>query len=235
MLWLLAFAAFPARADDIPCSVPDGLAFGGFSLPRSKAQVTADKPLVVLAIGGASMGGLAAGGRAYSVPMRLETRLQEALPGHDIAVASRAIEGGAHEVADQMAASIRGTGASLVIWETGSRAAVAGDDLEMFSTNLEAGIAAARQAKADIILVDLQYAPSIARVMNQMPYNNAIRGAADMEGIPLLHRFDLMHAWSDSGELDLDAENAAERVKVARKLYDCLAVMLATGIAGALR
>ena len=234
-IWLLAFAAPAVRADELACSVPDGLAFGGFSLPRSKSQVMADKPLVVLAIGGASMGGLAAGGRAYSVPMRLETRLQEALPGHDIAVASRAIEGGAHEVADQMAASIRGTGASLVIWETGSRAAVAGDDPEMFGTSLESGIDAAQHAKADIILMDLQYAPSIARVMNLTRYIDVIRGAAEMEGIPLLHRFDLMHAWSDSGELDLDAENAAERVKVARKLYDCLAVTLATGIAGALR
>ncbi len=234
VLCLLALAVVPVRAEDLPCSVPDGLAFSGFPLPRSKAAIDAGKRLVVLVVGGASMGGLAAGGHAYSVPMRLEARLRAALPGKDIAVVTRSVEGGTHATVGQMPALIHDTGASLVVWETGSRAAVAGDDVETFASDVEAGIDAAKGAKADIILMDLQYAPSIARVMNQTPYSNAIRGAAEMEEVPMLHRSDLMRAWSDSGELDLDASDPAKRVQVARKLYDCLAAMLATGIAGAL-
>jgi hypothetical protein len=234
-IWLLALAATSAWADNMPCSVPEGLAFTGFSLPESRVQFESGKRLVVLVIGGASIGGTAAGGRGFSMPMRLEARLRTDLPGHDIAVTTRAIDGGNTRVAaDQMAAAIHDAGARLVIWETGSSAAAAGDDLEMFGTNLEFGINAARAAKADIILMDLQYAPSIARVMNQTPYCDAIRGAAQMADAPMLRRSELMHAWSDSGDLDFDAASSAERLKVARKLYDCLAAMLAIGIAGAL-
>jgi hypothetical protein len=235
-IWLLASAASSARAEDAPCSVPEGLALNDMALPESKAQLAAGKRLVVLVVGGASIGGTAAGGRSYSLPMRTEARLRAALPGKEIAVVTHAIEGGKTRLAaDQMAAAIRDTGARLVVWETGSGAAVAGDDLEMFGTELDLGINNVKGANADLILMDLQYAPSIARVMNQTPYCDVIRGASEMASLPLLHRFDLMRAWNDSGELDLDAANSAERIKVARKLYDCLAAVLASGIAQALR
>ena len=232
----LVMAVPSVRANDMPCSVPDGLAFSDISLPESKSLLASGKHLAVLVIGGASIGGMASGGRAHSLPMRLEVRLRAAFPGQDIAVVTHSIVGGnTRAAADQMAAAIRDTGAKLVVWETGSSAAVAGDDLEMFATNLESGVNAAKEAHADIILMDLQYAPSIARVMNQTPYCDAIRGAAEMAGVPMLHRFALMHAWSDSGELNLDAANAAERVKVAQKVYDCLAGVLTNGIVGAWR
>jgi hypothetical protein len=235
-VWLLALPAVSARAGDIPCAVPEGLGLTGISLPESRAQVVDGKRLVVLVIGGSSMAGNAAGGWAYSLPGRLEARLRADLPERDIALVSRDIAGGsARTAADRMAASIRDTGAKLVVWETGTSAAAAGVDLMMFGTDLEAGILAAKGAKTDIILMDPQYAPSIARVMNQAPYGNAIRSAAEMANIPMLQRSALMRAWSDSGELDFDTDSPAERVKVARKLYDCLAGTLATGIVGALR
>ena len=235
-IWLLAGAVPMARADDLPCTVPDGLALTDLSLPECTAQLAAGKRLVVLVVGGASIGGTAAGGRSYSLPMRMEARLRAGLPEKDIAVVIHPVEGGkTRAAAEQMAAAIRDSGAKLVVWETGSSAAVAGEDLEMFGTNLESGINVVKDAHADLILMDLQYAPSIARVMNQTPYCDAIRGQTEMAGVALLRRFDLMHAWSDSGELDLDAASPAERLKVARKLYDCLAAVLATGIAQALR
>ena len=235
-IWLLVLAGRPAWADDIPCSVHGGLSFTGFSLRESRERIVEGKRLVVLVIGGASITGNAAGGRAHSLPARLDARLHAELPGRDIAVVSRHIaRGDTRAAAERMAASIRDTGASLVVWETGASAAAAGEDIEMFGIQLESGILAAKQSQADIILMDLQYAPSIARVTNQARYSDAIRGAAEMAAIPILRRSELMHAWSESGELDFDISSAPERVKVARKLYDCLAAMLATGIAGALR
>jgi hypothetical protein len=235
-LWLLALAPFPARSDEIPCSIPDGLAFSGFALPQSRAQFADGKRFVVLVIGGSSMGGVAAGGKAYALPSRLEARLRVDFPDKEIAVIGRDVDKGNTRVAaDQMATSIRDTDAKLVVWETGSSAAASGNDIEMFGTNLESGINAAKGAKADIIVMDLQYAPSIARVTNQVPYSDVIRGVAEMAEIPMLPRSALMRAWSDNGELDLDTDSPPERIKVARKLYDCLAGMLATGIVGALR
>lgn len=232
----LLAAPLPAWSDEIPCSIPDGLTFSGFALPQSRAQFADGKPLVVLVIGGSSMGGVAAGGKAFAMPARLEARLRADFPGREIAVIGRDIDkGDARAAADQMAGSIKDSAAKLVVWETGGTAAASGNDVEMFGTNVESGINAAKGANADIIVMDLQYAPSIARVTNQVPYSDAIRGVAEMAEIPMLPRSALMRAWSDSGELDLDTDSPPERVKVARKLYDCLAGILATGIVGALR
>lgn len=251
LLSLPLLAAAPARAvssgsasegtgsggtEPSPCTVPEGMAFTGFSLPQSRSQIVEGKQLAVLMIGGASMGGTASGGRDHSLPGRLDARMRAAMPGVEITVASRGVAGGnARIAADHMAGNIRETGASLVIWEAGMSAAADGDDLTMFGTNLESGINAAKRAKADIILMDLQYAPSIAMVTNQVPYCDAIRRAAEMEEIPLLRRFELMRAWSESGEFKFDASAPSERMKVARKLYDCLAAILASGISEALR
>ena len=235
-IWLLGLAPSPARSDEIPCSIPDGLAFSGFALPQSRAQFADGKRIVVLVIGGSSMAGKAAGGKIYAMPARLEARLRTDFPNREIVVIGRDIDkGDTRAAADQMAASIRDTDAKLVVWETGGSAAASGNDVEMFGTNVDSGINAAKGAKADIIIMDLQYAPSIARVTNQAPYCDAIRGMAAKAEIPMLPRSALMRAWSDSGELDLDTDSPPQRVKVARKLYDCLAGMLATGIAGALR
>jgi hypothetical protein len=234
-IWLLTVPS-PAWSEEIACSTPDGLKFTGFALPQSRTKFADGRRFVVLVIGGSSMGGTAAGGKAYALPARLEARLRTSFPGREIDVIGRDIDRGDTRVAaGKMAASVQDTDAKLVVWETGSSAAASGNDIEMFGTNLESGINAAKGAKADIIVMDLQYAPSIARVMNQAPYSDVIRGVAEMADIPMFPRSALMRAWSDSGELDMDTDSPPERVKVARKLYDCLAGMLANGIAGALR
>jgi hypothetical protein len=44
-----------------------------------------------------------------------------------------------------------------------------------------------------------------------------------------------MRFWSDNDFLDLDATRAEDRVKVARKLYDCMAEILTEGIVDAVR
>ena len=44
-----------------------------------------------------------------------------------------------------------------------------------------------------------------------------------------------MRFWSDTDFLDLDATEAEDRVRVARKIYDCMAEILAASITEAVR
>ena len=81
----------------------------------------------------------------------------------------------------------------------------------------------------------LQYAPSVARVINLFPYRMAVIHAGELADVPVLDRYELMRFWSDNGFLDLDATDAGDRVQVARKLYDCMAEILTTGIVDAVR
>ena len=109
------------------------------------------------------------------------------------------------------------------------------DDLDTFAGHVSDVIAKIRSTGADLILMTLQYAPSVARVVNLHPYRMAVARAGEMAGLPVLDRYELMRFWSDNGILDLDAVEPAERLQVARKVYDCMAEHLTRGIAGAVR
>jgi hypothetical protein len=89
------------------------------------------------------------------------------------------------------------------------------------------------EAGADLILMTLQYAPSVSRLVNLPPYRMAVLRGGDDAGVPVLDRYELMRFWSENGFLDLDATNANDRLHVSRALYDCLAEILSNAIADA--
>ena len=110
-----------------------------------------------------------------------------------------------------------------------------GSDTDDLAETLQTGIERIRAAGADVILVTLQYAPSIARIVDLELYRDAIRRVGEANEVPVLDRYGMMRAWSASGLLDLDATEPEARVQVARALFDCLAAALADPIAAALR
>ncbi len=235
LLCLIAFTP-PSWADDAACPIPDELAIGDIALPNSRAEIAADRRLIVLAVGGSSTVGGAAGGRAFTLPARLQGRLQAALPGIGIDVVNRGVAGAStRQVATNLAATIKATGARLVLWGVGGVDAASREDAGSFTDSLQTGIEAARVSGADILLMDPQYAPSIARILDLTPYRDAVQGVADAAGVARLRRYDLMQSWSDEGVLDLDVSAGSDRVAVARRLYDCLATVLADAIVESLR
>ena len=64
------------------------------------------------------------------------------------------------------------------------------------------GIAALRQHKFDIMLVNMQYNPSTGSVINFEPYLEAMRHAADLEDVYLFRRYEIMRYWSETGIFD---------------------------------
>jgi hypothetical protein len=84
-------------------------------------------------------------------------------------------------------------------------------------------------------MMDLQYAPSIARVVNLAPYREVVMRVGQDADVPVLDRYDLMRDWSDDGVLDFDATAPKARLDVARRLFDCISAALADGIAQAVR
>ena len=236
LLLCVAALAQPARAEPPACPIPDELAIGDMALPNSRAGIAADRKLVVLAVGGSSTVGAAAGGPAFTLPARLQDRLAAALPGIGISVVNRGMAGASTRmVAAGLADAIRATGARLVVWGVGGVDAASREDPASFTESLQAGIEAARASGADILLMDPQYGPSIARILDLTPYRDAVQGVADAAGIARLRRYELMREWSEEGVLDLDASTGSDRVAVARHLYDCLATVLADAVVEGLR
>ncbi len=232
----LLMAAAPARAGPPACPVPEEVALHGLALPHARDEVATRQRLDVLVLGSADMLGRAAQGDAFSIPARLTARLREALPGVDVHLVTHAApRRSASAALGDLDADLARTRATLVIWNSGAVEAGRGTDIDDLADSLQTGIQRIRAANADIILVNLQYAPSIARIVDLQPYRDAVSRIGGANEVPVLDRYEMMRAWSESGLLDLDVTEPEARVQVARQLFDCVAAALADPILAALR
>lgn len=228
---LMAVAAGgpPVRAAD--CPVPDRSFGGGNGLPSVAAAVRS-RDLRILALGGAATLGAAAQGTAFTYPARLGVYLRQALPGVTVAIDVITVprEPSAGLVL-KVATDLAHLKPALVVWGPGGGAAGRGDDLDSFNALLGEVSDKVRASGADLIMMTLQYAPSVARVVNLDLYRSAVLRVAESKGAPVLDRYEMMRYWNEIGFVNLDATDPAERILVARALYDCVAETLAKGIA----
>lgn len=235
-LLALALIAAPARAATPEgCSVPPALALSGISLPGARSEVKAHHALVVVALGSAPTLGTAADGAAFSYPSRLEVHLAALLPGVEVSVINKgAARRSTRGMAEHLPGLLDSTKARVVLWETGGREAARGMDVDSFAADLQNGLDSIHAAGADVIMLDMQYAPGVPHMVPVDSYRTAIHDAAANAGVPVLERYALMQDWAGHG-LDLSAATPAHRVAVARRLFDCLAVTLARAIAHAVK
>ena len=232
---LLGLLSTPAAAAEDLCL--SGAVFQPVrdSLPAT-ARAVAARNLTVMAMGGAATAGMAARGVEYTWPIRLEVRLREALPGVQVRVDTRVLpprtKGDASLTVD---ADIREVRPDLIIWGPGGTAAAMGQDLDSFIGMLDDTIHRIRSDQRDLILMTLQYAPAVARVVNLYPYRMAVLRAAGAGGTAVLDRYELMRELNGNGYLNLDATAPEDTVPVARALFDCMGRILTEGIAHAVR
>lgn len=233
-----AIAPWPAaRAAEAPgCTGSADMVMRDIVLPRARTAVAAGKGLSILAVGGSTTAGTAAGAAEHSYTARLAARLAATLPGVDVRIATSAMaHRSARVMADQLDADIAASRPDIVIWGVGGLEAGRHQPIERFAGTLARGIDKAGAAGADVILMDVLYAPSIARVVDLTTYRDATATTAQAHGAMVLDRHDLMRRWSEAGVVDLDATDPGVRIGVARKLFDCFAAILADGITAAVR
>jgi hypothetical protein len=222
----------PAHATN--CPVPDAFVISPDALPATRVAIE-KRALTILVLGGAATLGDPAHGNDYTYPSRLAARLTEALPNVGVNVVVRAVPRQlAADLDQKLDVELTSIKPVLVIWGPGAAAAGRGDDLDTFIGDVTGAVGKIRSAGADLILMTLQYAPSVARVINLSPYRSAVIRAGELAGVPVLDRYELMRFWSDTDFLALDTTEAGNRIQVARKLYDCMAEILTTGIVDAL-
>jgi hypothetical protein len=123
---------------------------------------------------------------------------------------------------------------TLVLWETGTVEAVRGVPLDEFTQQLETGIARVRQAGADVLLIDPQFARYAPRMINVLPFVEAMRTVAGMDQLVLFDRYEVMRHWIDNNVFHLD-ERVAPRLAAGEidQVYNCIAALLADVILSA--
>jgi len=232
LLLLAVTAPLAARAGACPAGTE--MVLHDITLDQVRTAITTHRRLSILAVGGSATSGAAAGGDAYSYTTRLAAHLGAALPGVNVNITSRAaIRRSARAMVERLDRDMVETRPDLVIWGVGGLEAGRHVDIDSFTATLDRGITTIQTAKADVILMDVLYAPSIARLIDLTPYRDATAATAAAHGVAMLDRHGLMREWSETGALDLDATAPEARIAVARRLFDCFAAILADGIATA--
>lgn len=214
------------------CAVPRELVLDEPRLPLLAKRFQDHQPVTIVVIGGASTAGSAASDEGHSYPRRLEEALRRGHPGATITVINQG--GTQRQTAEEMVArfprDVFANNPDLVIWETGTVDAVRGIDIEEFTEALGAGIDAVRQHKAELMLVDAQYNPETSSIINFSPYLDALHRAADLDGIYVFRRYDMMRYWSDAGSFDFVARSRARQVALAGEIYRCLGERMADAV-----
>ena len=231
---VLAPAGRSAGAAIDRCAVPADLAELDAPLPHTAARLRAGRPLTIVALGSSSTEGIGASGPEWSYPSRLAAWLRARFPGMSIRVVNRGIGG---EMSAQMAArvdrDVLTEHPDLVIWQLGTNSI-----LHDLAPQNEIGVARSviarvQAAGADIMLMDLQYAP---RVLLHGRYHEMLRvlaAVARSADVPLVHRFAMMRHWAEDGTMPLPVMLAKDRLHMSDTSYDCLAQQVAREIAAA--
>lgn len=221
--------AWGAVAEPQPeaCDVPASLLESEIDLGRVTAALK-DKhrlDITVLGTGSSSLAG--PDGAHFAYPARLEDALKRELPGNEIKVT-------AHVQPRQTTANmvsgldkiLADDHPNLVIWQAGTADAINGVETEDFRTSLEDGIDKIQAAGADVILMNMQYSPRTASMLDVSAYADLMRHVAQQRNALLFDRLAIMQYWNDIGTFDLYA--ATKKYDMARQVHECIGRALAS-------
>jgi acyl-CoA thioesterase I len=211
----------PAQEQD--CAVPASFYDAEPTLPKTVAAIADRQPLSIVAVGGASTLGRAAGSPDLAWPARLAAALTGRFPAARVTVDNRAV---ARQTAQEMAARLEREviplKPTLVIWETGTTDAVQGTDLDEFRQAVQAGIDRLRASGAEVVLMDAQFSRQTHAVINFDRYESVLREVTDANEVPLFRRYDIMRHWAERGVFDLITVDRDKLPLIASRLYDCI-------------
>ena len=236
----LAFMAIPpcppALGGAPDCNVPDELMQVDDKLPHLAERVRAKQPVRIVAIGGASTTGVAAGSPELAYPHRLQQILARWDPSSSVTVVNRGVpRQTARQMLERFPTDVIPEDPVLVIWETGTTDAVRGVGVDDFAATLQAGIDELKAHRVDIVLVDMQFSHSTTTVIDFERYLNTLHRVGDVNDVIVFPRFEMMRYWSEQNVFDFDGVAKDERASLAAKVYECLAGKLAETIRLALR
>jgi hypothetical protein len=226
--------AWGAVAEPQPdaCEVPDSFLESEIDLTRAGNELKDKHRLDISVLGTGSSSLPGPDGAHFAYPARLEDALKQQLPGNEIKVT-------AHVQPKQTTANMIGgldkilaeDHPSLVIWQAGTSDAINGVEIEEFRSSLEDGLEKIQNAGADVILMNMQYSPRTASMLDVSAYADMMRRVAQQRNALLFDRLSIMQYWNDNGIFDLYA--ATKKYDMARQVHECIGRALASQIINA--
>ncbi len=163
----------------------------GAPLPHTRKKLRADKPLTIVALGSSSTAGFGSSGRPFPEVMKAElSRLHPSLQ-INLFVSGRLVDtiGGSLARLDEDVLRYQ---PDLVIWQLGT------DDVLWRGITADAkalvrnGVERLRKSNADVILMDLQYAPVVRAIPLHAVMERLIADVARKDSVAFFSRYALM-------------------------------------------
>ena len=172
----------------------------GNPLAIARKAMAERKQLRIMALGSSSTAGYGVSNPAFAYPTQLRIGLEKALPSVDFEVINRGIGGqDVEEMAARMQEEMRGNLPSLVIWQTGTNAAIRQMPIEKFEGWLSGGLKLGKSLGADFVLMNLQYVPAVVAAPDKEAYEKVMADAAKDYAAGLFRRYDIMQSWYEDG------------------------------------
>jgi hypothetical protein len=227
---LTAIQPYAAQAADSDCPIAEDTYDFEPMLPKIYSALQAGKDVTIVAIGGASSDGSAAGGAGW--PERMGTDLRARFPQANITIHNLSVpRKTTADMVKRFDKDVLSLNPDLVIWETGTTDAVRAVDPAEFRGELEGGLAKLLTSGAEVIFMDMQYSRMTGAMINFNRYVVTMRGVADVGDVPLFPRHKIMRAWAETGMFETTEKSADARRALADKLYRCLGSAIAGFVA----
>jgi lysophospholipase L1-like esterase len=230
---VLSSGTAPA-ADTPACKVPLEVSKLDRPLARTTKRLIGHEPLTIVAIGSSSTAGAGATSPNLSYPARLAVELTALFPGEQVTVINRGINGqDAGDMITRLKSDVIVEKPDLVIWQLGTNAALRGIPFAEVQAQIETGIALLKEAGADVLLVDPQFAPKVLDKPEGEEIVKLIERSAKSLNIGVFRRFAVMKHWHQSGNMAFDKFITPDGLHMNDWGYGCWAKVLGAAIAEA--
>ena len=224
----------PAVARTPVCTVDVGKAKFDQPLVKVARKLANHRPVKIVALGSSSTFGAGATTSAASYPSRLAEELSARLPGQEIIMLNRGVNG--DEAADMLArleSDVLAERPDLVLWQVGTNSLLRDKAVLPRATLLHEGLARIKAIGADIVLIDPQYAPKVLAKPNHEGMVSLIATAAKAEHVCLFNRFELMRDWHQVERMPFETFVSGDGLHMNDWSYACVAKWLGAAIAEA--
>lgn len=232
LLLAAALAAAPRMA--LGCAAPPEMTHFGVRLPNTARAIRSGEPLVILAIGSSSTKGVGASDPAHTYPAVLAEELHHRWPQLTMTIINKGVGG---EITSQMLArfdrDVLPYRPQLVIWQTGSNQALKTENIEGYADTLREGISRLRVIKADVVLIDPQFAPRVLARAMHMPIVDSISAVGHDMNVAVFPRFAVMRHWVSSGQYKIEDIISRDGLHMNDLSYSCIAHLLADSLVAA--